>query len=72
MLCRESAGIRPAAFRDKEPESGASQGILFLLAWQLIAVQKACQSPHAPAHRCPGSPHGPATNVHWTLAKGLS
>ena len=26
---------------------GASQGILFLLAWQLIAVQKACQSPHA-------------------------
>jgi len=23
-----------------------SQGILFLLAWQLIAAQKACQSPH--------------------------
>ena len=40
-------GVRPNAFRDEEPELAASQGILFLLAWQLIAVQKACQSPRA-------------------------
>ena len=39
------------------PESGASQGILFLLARQLIAVQKACQSPHTLARCHPGFPH---------------
>jgi len=41
-------GVRRAVFRGEEPEPRASQGILFLLAWQMIAVQKACQSPCAP------------------------
>jgi len=35
----------PAAFRAGELETAGSLCILFLLAWQLIAVQKACQSP---------------------------
>jgi len=40
--------------REKARRSGwaGSRGILFLLAWQLIAAQKACQSP-----RAPGRPH---------------
>ena len=31
--------------------STVNQSILFLLAWQLIAVQKACQTPFRPAAR---------------------
>jgi len=48
-FAERAQGVCPAGFPDEEPESGAGQGILFLLAWQLIAVQKACQSPHARA-----------------------
>jgi len=48
-FAEKARGVRPAGFWDEEPEAGASQAILFLLAWQLFAVQKACQSPPAPS-----------------------
>jgi len=40
---------------------GRKQGILFLLAWQLIAVQKACQRPR-------GGPNNPPRG----LLRGIS
>ena len=51
MPCREDAKHPLCEGLEQRAGLAGSQDILFLLAWQLIAVQKACQSPHAPA-RC--------------------
>jgi len=53
-LPRGHKAFRYAALWDEEAELGAGQGILFLLAWQLFAVQKACQSPHPRRAGVPG------------------
>ena len=61
MVCRGSARHSPCDVSGRRAGSGVNEGILFLLAGQLIAVQKACQSPHAPARCHPGFPHRCAT-----------
>jgi len=48
MLSQENVSAQHVALRNEGSESAVSQGILFLPAWQLIAGQKACQSPRAP------------------------
>jgi len=53
-FAERARAIRPAAFRGEEPGSGVSQGILFLLARQVIAVQEACQSPQPRRAAFPG------------------
>jgi len=47
----------PCAGGGQRAELAGSRGILSLLAWELIAVQKACQSPHVPARCHWGFPH---------------
>jgi len=60
-FAERTEGARPAGLRNEGSGFAASQGILFLPAWQLFAVQKACQSPHAPARCHPGFAHRCAT-----------
>ena len=45
----ESAqGAQASVLRNDELGLAGTQGVLFLLAWRLIAVQKACQKPLLP------------------------
>jgi len=67
MLCHEDVKRSVCvALRDEGSELAASQGILFLLAWQLFAGQKACQSPQPRRAAIPGFlidvPPGPAAS----------
>jgi len=49
MWRRENVGRRVCDTMTRRLGSAAEQGILFLPAWQQIAVQKACQSPRRPS-----------------------
>jgi len=60
-FAERTQGARRAGLRNDGWELAACQGILFLLAWQLFAVQKACQSPHSRRAAIPGFPHRCAT-----------
>jgi len=61
MPSREDAKRARAIVGRHGRELATRQAILFLPAWQLVAVQKACQSPHAPARCHPAFPHRCAT-----------
>ena len=52
MVCRNEAPRPVCGILQRREDQAATPGILFLRAWQLLAVQKACQSPR----RGPGTP----------------
>jgi len=53
-FAERTQGARRAGLRNDGSGLAGSQGILFLLAWQLFAAQKACQSPHPRRAAIPG------------------